>query len=78
MTVPVFPTGIVRDADRTLAVAAAAVTSPFTGSQDIQDWDGEWWEYNIEVALRLGQKDGRSLSSFFAKLRGHGNAIPVR
>lgn len=69
MTVPTFPTGIVTSVERRLNVAAAAVQSPFTGTQDIQDWGGEWWEYSVNLIVRTGA-DGRSLSSFMTQLRG--------
>lgn len=70
MPAPVFPTGVVRGIDgRNLAVAAAPVTSPFTKTQDIQDWGGECWEYSISIKAQHGA-DGRSLSAFLAALRG--------
>lgn len=69
MTAPTFPTDIVRSVERNLAVAATAVSSPFTGTQQVQDWGGEWWEYQIEVAVRQGAS-GRSLSAFLAQMRG--------
>lgn len=69
MTTPVFPTSLAHGVQRGLGVAATPVTSPFTGSQDVQDWGGEWWEYSIEVAVRQ-HAEGRALSAFFAKLRG--------
>ena len=26
----------------------------FTGSTEVQDWGGEWWEYEIEFAAQSG------------------------
>ena len=49
--------------------AVSAQTSPFTGSQQIQDWGGEWWEISFDVALSKG-RDGRRLSAFFTGLGG--------
>ena len=69
MTVPVFPTGLVSGVTRTLSASAATVQSPFSGTQDVQDWGGSWWEYTIDVILRK-DADGRALSAFLAKLRG--------
>ena len=69
MTAATFPTCIVGGVERSLRVAATAVQSPFTGTQQVQDWGGEWWEYSIEVPLRTGA-DGRTLSAFMAALRG--------
>lgn len=54
---------------RTLRAAAGADTSPFTGTQRVQFWGGEWWEFEIEFAVTQGA-DGRRLSAFFAALRG--------
>lgn len=54
---------------RTLQAAAGADTSPFTGTQKVQFWGGEWWEFEIEFAVTQGA-DGRRLSAFFAALRG--------
>lgn len=64
-----FPTDIISSVERGLGVAAAASTSPFTGTPQVQDWGGEWWEYSVEVTVRQGA-DGRSLSAFLAKLKG--------
>ncbi|WP_299945364.1 hypothetical protein [uncultured Ruegeria sp.] len=65
-----LPTDIVRSIEsRTLAAAAVPVTSPFTGSQQIQDWGGSWWEYSIAIKVQHDEA-GRSLSAFLAKLRG--------
>lgn len=69
MTAPTFPTGIVSTAERKLAVASATTQSPFTGTQKVQDWGGEWWEYSINLVVRT-DADGRALSAFMAALRG--------
>ena len=67
--IPELPVSLVSSLERRLATAATATTSPFTGTQEIQDWGGEWWEYQITLAL-LRPGDGRRVSAFFAGLGG--------
>ena len=67
--IPELPVSLVSSLERRLATAATATTSPFTGTQEIQDWGGEWWEYQITLAL-LRPNDGRRVSAFFAALGG--------
>lgn len=69
MPVPELPLTLVVAAERVLRAATAATTSPFTGTQQVQDWGGRWWEYDIEFAMTRGE-DGRRLSVFFASLGG--------
>ena len=69
MTVPAFPVPLVKSVSRRLATAVAATASPFTGTQQVQDWGGEWWEYDIEMALLQG-RNGQRLSAFLAQLGG--------
>ena len=64
-----LPLTLVESIERRLATAVSAQTSPFTGSQQIQDWGGEWWEVTFEVALTKG-RNGRRLSAFFTALGG--------
>jgi len=64
-----LPISLVRSVTRTPRVAASAVSSPFTGTQQVQDWGGEWWEYTIDFAVHRGA-DGRLMSAFLAGLRG--------
>lgn len=52
---------------RQLMTTEAATASPFTGSQQIQDWGGEWWEYDMDFALHQGRQ-GKKMSAFFAQL----------
>jgi len=52
-----------------LATSVTAATSGFTGSQQVQDWAGEWWEFTFEMALSKG-RDARRLSAFFSGLGG--------
>lgn len=67
--VAVLPTALIAGVTRRLAEASTANTSPFTGSEQVQDWGGTWWEYEITIAVQYG-RDGRILSAFFAQLGG--------
>jgi len=67
--IPELPINLVSRLERRLATAVTATTSPFTGTQEVQDWGGEWWEYQVTLAL-LKPVDGRRLSAFFAALGG--------
>ena len=64
-----LPLTLVESIERRLATAVSAQTSPFTGSQQVQDWGGEWWEVTFDVALTKG-RNGRRLSAFFTGLGG--------
>ena len=64
-----LPFTLVTSVTRTLQTATAVTSSPFTGTQQVQDWGGEWWAYQIEFTVRQGA-DGRRLSAFFAALGG--------
>lgn len=68
MTTP-LPISRVTGVSRTLKSAVAVQTSPFTLTQQVQDWGGSRWEYEIEFAT-LKDADGRRLSAFLAALRG--------
>lgn len=65
-----LPFGAVTDVTRTLRAAVAVTASPFTGTEQVQDWGGEWWEYEIEFAVPKASEDGRRLAAFFAALGG--------
>ena len=67
--IPELPLTLVSSLERRLVTATAVATSPFTGSEQVQDWGGEWWEYGIEMA-RMNGRDGRRLSAFLAGLGG--------
>lgn len=64
-----LPLTLVQSLERRLVTATAVSVSPFTGSEEVQDWGGEWWEYRIEMARMTG-RDGRRLSAFLAALGG--------
>ncbi|PWG16138.1 hypothetical protein [Salibaculum griseiflavum] len=64
-----LPLTLVESIERRLATAVSAQTSPFTGSQQIQDWGGEWWEVSFDMALTKG-RNGRRLSAFLTALGG--------
>ena len=67
--IPELPLTLVSSLERRLVSATAVATSPFTGTEQVQDWGGEWWEYAIEMARTTG-RDGRRLSAFLAALGG--------
>jgi hypothetical protein len=67
--IPELPLTLVSSLERRLVSATAVATSPFTGSEQVQDWGGEWWDYAIEMARTSG-RDGRRLSAFLAALGG--------
>ena len=69
MPLAVLPTGALNSIRRTAAVSASIQTSPFTGGQQIQDWGGEWWEFDIDFWPQAGDA-GRALSGFLTGLRG--------
>lgn len=69
MSLPTLPLPLVTSLNRTLKAAVTPVPSAFIGSQQVQDWGGRWWHYEIEMALTKGA-DGRRLSGFFAALGG--------
>jgi hypothetical protein len=64
-----LPTSLIANITRRLAETSAAVASPFAGTEQIQDWGGEWWEYDITIATQYG-RDARRMSAFFAQLGG--------
>jgi hypothetical protein len=67
--IPELPLTLVQSLERRLATTTAVSASPFTGTLEVQDWGGEWWDYTIEMG-RLTGRDGRRLSAFFAALGG--------
>lgn len=64
-----LPVQIIRGVTRTLITSVSAVRSPFTGGQQVQDWGGEWWRYNLQFSSH-GANNGRIMSGFFAALGG--------
>lgn len=67
--IPVLPVHLISSLERRLVAAATEVRSPFTGTSEVQDWGGEWWEYRFDMAVTKGA-DARRLSAFFAQLAG--------
>ncbi len=65
-----LPLTNVTDVTRRLRAAVAVSESPFTLTQQVQDWGGECWEYEIEFAVSKWAADGRRLSAFLASLGG--------
>lgn len=67
--IPELPLTLVQTLERRLVSATAVAASPFTGTEEVQDWGGEWWDYAIEMARTTG-RNGRHLSAFLAALGG--------
>ncbi len=67
--IPELPLTLVQSLERRLVTSTAVSTSPFTGTEQVQDWGGEWWEYGIEMA-RTNGRDARRMSAFLAGLGG--------
>ena len=63
----------VASLERRLVTATSQTPSPFTGSTEVQDWGGEWWEYEIEFAAQSGPL-ARSLSAALTAL-GSGRGL---
>ncbi|MDR9483477.1 MAG: hypothetical protein RI538_11980 [Salibaculum sp.] len=49
-----LPRTWVAGLERRLVTATSQTPSPFTGTVEVQDWGGEWWEYEIEFAAQSG------------------------
>lgn len=62
---------------RRLAASVTGNSSPFDMSEQVQDWGGRRWEYDITLAVQTG-RDGRRLSAFFAALGGRAGAFLVQ
>ena len=67
--IPELPVSLVTSLERRLITAVSVNTSPFTGTQEVQDWGGEWWEYQVSLAV-LTPRDGKRVAAFFAALGG--------
>ena len=61
-----LPVTLVRSVERRLMTSSAVSTSPFTGTQQVQYWEAEWWEFQLEMATIPGAKppSAPSVSSF--------------
>jgi hypothetical protein len=68
-----LPRTWVAGLERRLVTATSQTQSPFTGSTEVQDWGGEWWEYEIEFAAQSGPL-ARSVSAALSAL-GSGRGI---
>jgi hypothetical protein len=68
-----LPSTWVASLERRLVTATSQTPSPFTGSTEVQDWGGEWWEYEIEFAAQSGPL-ARSVSAALTAL-GSGRGL---
>jgi len=50
-----MPLVLVVGLQRTLIAMASASTSPFTGGQQVQDWGGRYWSYDIDMTRMVGR-----------------------
>lgn len=64
-----LPKTLIAAAKPRMVVVATTDASGFTGNQQVQDWGGEWWEFDLTFA-RHNQEDGQAMIGFFAALRG--------
>ena len=68
-----LPQTWVAGLERRLVSATSQTQSPFTGTTEVQDWGGEWWEYEIEFAAQSGPL-ARSVSAALTSL-GSGRGL---
>ena len=68
-----LPQTWVAGLERRLVTATSQTHSPFTGTTEVQDWGGEWWEYDIEFAAQSGPQ-ARSVSAALTAL-GSGRGL---
>lgn len=64
-----LPSGV-AEATITPTSAVAISSSPFTGSQQVQAWPGEWWVGEIRPPKRRDGRKARAMSAFITALRG--------
>jgi len=69
MALVTLPNSVVRRTDRRLAAAARVVQSPFTLSQQVQDWGGRRWEYSLQIGPLQGD-EGRAVDAILQGLGG--------
>ncbi|MDG3040434.1 hypothetical protein [Roseicyclus marinus] len=68
MTLPVLgPNMISGMPRRTLRAARAGDPSFATGTEQVQDWGGRWWEYDITIAASRDE-NARALGALFAQI----------
>jgi hypothetical protein len=64
-----LPLVLVSGAQRTLIAMTSAATSPFTGGQQVQDWGGRYWSYQIDMARMVG-RNAKVMDAFINGLGG--------
>lgn len=67
--VAVLQKRFVGDYSRRLMHPAAVTRSPFSPFVQVQDWDGDFWEYGLTLIPVVGT-DGAALDAFFNALGG--------
>lgn len=68
MTIKI-PNSMVAGVSRTLAGAVSVVTSPYSGTQQVRDWGGSWWDYDILFTASKGD-EARALIAMLSSLNG--------
>lgn len=68
-----LPRTWVAGIERRLATGTSQTQSRFTGTMEVQDWGGEWWEYDITFAAQSGPL-ARSVSAALTAL-GSGRGL---
>ena len=74
MTAPTIPAARVSSMTRTPVRARSENRSPFTGAEQIQDWGGGWWKYDIQFAVTQGPQ-ARELAAALAEVGKGGRFI---
>jgi hypothetical protein len=69
LTISHLPTAGLTSITRVPRVATGVSTSPFTGTQQVQNWGGEWWEFQMEF-MSTSEDVAMELSAFLTGLRG--------
>ncbi len=69
-----LPRTWVSGLERRLVSTTSQMQSPFTGTIEVQDWGGEWWEYDIEFAAQSGPL-ARSVSAALSALGSGRNLL---
>lgn len=72
-----LPLNLIANVKRKLVTAVSVTTSPFSGGQFVQDWDGAWWSFSIDFAIHSAS-EGRLMSAFWSSIGGRRDAFLLR
>lgn len=77
MTLPVLGPSMIEGLPRrSLRAARAANASAFTGTEQVQDWSGRWWEYEITIEPTQGVT-ARQIGALFTRIIDEGKFLFV-